>query len=87
MGPDVPACFLQEKYAAPPTTRSKYALSGFLSIPPYPDGFRRISHPLSSMYLYTKMAMPMAIRAKKTLDMNMMQRHKTPPRMDKDLGI
>ena len=39
------------------------------------------------MYLYTRMAMPMAIRAKKTLDMNMMQRHETPPRMDKDLGI
>ena len=29
--------------------------------------------------------MPMAIKAKKTLDMNMMQRHETPPRMDKDL--
>ena len=29
--------------------------------------------------------MPMAIKAKKTLDMNMMQRHDTPPRMDKDL--
>ena len=37
------------------------------------------------MYLYTRMAMPMAIKAKKTLDMNMMQRHETPPRMDKDL--
>ena len=31
------------------------------------------------------MAMPMAIRAKKTLDMNMMQRQETPPRMDRDL--
>ena len=29
--------------------------------------------------------MPIAIRAKKTLDMNMMQRQETPPRMDKDL--
>ena len=29
--------------------------------------------------------MPMAIKAKKTLDMNMMQRHETPPKMDKDL--
>ena len=67
-------------------TRSKYALSGFLPHPPYPDGFRRrMSHPLSSMYLYTRMAMPIAIRAKKTLDMNMMQRQETPPRMDKDL--
>ena len=37
------------------------------------------------MYLYTRMAMPMAIRAKKTLDMNMMQRQETPPRMDRDL--
>ena len=37
------------------------------------------------MYLYTRMAMPMAIRAKKTLDMNMMQRQETPPKMDKDL--
>ena len=37
------------------------------------------------MYLYTRMAMPMAIKAKKTLDMNMMQRHETPPKMDKDL--
>ena len=37
------------------------------------------------MYLYTRMAMPIAIRAKKTLDMNMMQRQETPPRMDKDL--
>ena len=40
---------------------------------------------MSSMYLYTRMAMPIAIRAKKTLDMNMMQRQETPPRMDKDL--
>ena len=37
------------------------------------------------MYLYTRMAMPMAIKAKKTLDMNMMQRQETPPKMDKDL--
>ena len=75
MGPDVADCFLQEKYAPSPD----------LSTHPLSNGLRRISYPFSSMYLYTRMAMPMAIRAKKTLDMNMMQRHDTPPRMDKDL--
>ena len=84
MGPDVSDCFLQEKYA-PSLDLSTHCLA-FCPTPPYPDGFRRrMSHPLSSMYLYTRMAMPIAIRAKKTLDMNMMQRQETPPRMDKDL--
>ena len=47
-GPDVPVCFLQEKYAPSPDL-STHCLAFCPS--PLSSGLKRLSHPFSSMYL------------------------------------